>query len=82
MGCMAISCILLGTRRLASEDRDSLSTCSNMEADECCSFPELGGGGPGAKGEAKAQISKAILKKQQVIGPHATWCQNLVPCFA
>ena len=50
MGCMAISWILLGTRRLASEEREILSTCSKMEADECCSFPELGAG-PGTQGE-------------------------------
>lgn len=46
MGCMAISWILLGTRLLASEERDILSTCSKIEAEECCSFPLLVWGGP------------------------------------
>lgn len=46
---MAINWILLGTRLLASEEREILSTCSKMEADECCSFPELGAGGPEQK---------------------------------
>lgn len=57
MGCMAISWILLGTRRLASEDREILSTCSKMEAEECCSLPELGRGAPGTEGEAHERES-------------------------
>lgn len=58
IGCIAISWILLGTRLLASEERDILSTCSKIEAEECCSFPLLVWGGP----ELPEQIqSKAVL---------------------
>jgi hypothetical protein len=53
MGCMAISWILLGTRRLASEVLETLSTCSKMEAEECCSLPELGRGAPGTEEEGR-----------------------------
>lgn len=57
IGCMAISWILLGTRRLASEFREILSTCSKMEAEECCSLPELGRAAPGTEGEGHEQES-------------------------
>lgn len=53
---MAINWILLGTRRLASEEREILSTCSKMEADECCSFPELGAGGPATDGKVNVYV--------------------------
>ena len=65
MGCMAISWILLGTRRPASEGRQILSTCSKMEADECCSFPELGAA-PGTKGRAEL-VNTITLRKEQTI---------------
>ena len=65
MGCMAISWILLGTRRLASEEREILSTCSKMEADECCSFPELGAA-PGRQGRAEL-INTTTLRKEQTV---------------
>lgn len=58
IGCIAINWILLGTRLLASEERDILSTCSKIEADECCSFPLLVWGGP----KSPEQIqSKGVL---------------------
>lgn len=58
IGCIAISWILLGTRLLASEERDIRSTCSKIEAEECCSLPLLLWGGPELPEQVK---SKAVL---------------------
>lgn len=56
IGCIAISWILLGTRLLASEERDILSTCSKIEAEECCSFPLPVWGGPKSPGQSKVML--------------------------
>lgn len=51
MGCMAISCTLLGSLRLESVAQDIRSTCSKMEADDSCSFVPFKGGGPEVGGK-------------------------------
>lgn len=69
---MAISWILLGTRRLASEVREILSTCSKMEAEECCSLPELGRGAAGIGGEEHEQERPGKQRQQSLNHPEST----------
>lgn len=66
IGCIAISWILLGTRLLASEERDILSTCSKMEADECCSFPLLVWGGPKSPEQIQSKVVLLGLSQSNV----------------
>lgn len=63
IGCIAISWILLGTRLLASEERDIRSTCSKMEAEECCSLPLLLWGGPELPEQIKSKAAPLRLSQ-------------------